>query len=221
MLLCGYKKYFTDRLSSGAESRHAVRPDRSIRHRLAGPDRHLVVAEPQRAVPALGLHRGARESAVLVLGGVGQRPVGSRRGGYRVRAGLAQRPVGALDRAAPTGRARAVVLASRKQAEMILFGVDNGILAKIRGDDVAAGGQLLPAAGPGQPPELSAVVDTPAFGKVRITYRLKSSPRKKTGLWFWTAFHAVAVPSSDPLTADDPDLAHRQDRTRELPGPSI
>lgn len=104
---------------------------------------------------------------------------------------------------------------------MIEFGVDKGILVKIRGDDIAAGGQMLPTAGPGQPPELAAVVDTPGFGKVRITYRLKSSPRKKTGLWFWTAFHAVVVPSPDPLTADDPDLAHRQDRTRELPGPSI
>lgn len=88
---------------------------------------------------------------------------------------------------------------------MIEFGADNGILGKIRGDDIAAGGQMLPTACPGQPPELAAVVDTPGFGKVRITYRLKRSPRRMSGLWFWTAFHAVAVPSSDPLNADDPD----------------
>ena len=104
---------------------------------------------------------------------------------------------------------------------MIEFGADNGILAKIRGDDIAAGGQLLPAAGPGQPPELAAVVDTPGFGEVRITYRLKRSPRKKSSLWFWTACHAVALLSRDPLSADDLDPGNRQDRTRELPGPII
>ena len=104
---------------------------------------------------------------------------------------------------------------------MIEFGVDKGILVKIRGDDIAAGGQMLPTAGPGQPPELAAVVDTPGFGKVRITYRLKRSPRRMSSLWFWTACHAVAVPSPDPLNADDPDAENRQDRARELPGPSI
>lgn len=75
-----------------------------------------------------------------------------------------------------------------------MIGVDNGILVKIRGDDIAAGGQMLPPAGPCQPLELAAVVNTAAFGKVRITYRLKNSPRKKTGIWFWTACHAVAEP---------------------------
>lgn len=35
---------------------------------------------------------------------------------------------------------------------MIEFGVDKGILVKIRGDDIAAGGQMLPTADPGQPP---------------------------------------------------------------------
>jgi hypothetical protein len=104
---------------------------------------------------------------------------------------------------------------------MIEFGVDKGILGKIRGDDIAAGSHMLPKAGPGQPPELVAVVDTPGFGKVRITYRLKRSPRRMSGLWFWTACHAVALPSPDPLSADDLDPANRQDRTRELPGPSI
>ncbi len=81
---------------------------------------------------------------------------------------------------------------------MIEMGVDNGILVKIRGEDISAGGKMLPPAGPRQPPELSAVVDTPDFGKVRITYRLKSSPRKKTGLWFWTACHAAVVSPSEP-----------------------
>jgi hypothetical protein len=76
---------------------------------------------------------------------------------------------------------------------MIELGADNGILVKIRGDDIAAGSHLLPPAGPGQPGTRSAVVDTPNFGKVQITYRLNRSPRKKTGLWFWTAFHAEAV----------------------------
>jgi hypothetical protein len=104
---------------------------------------------------------------------------------------------------------------------MIEFGVDRGILVKIRGDDISAGLKLLPVARDGQPPELSAVVDTPDFGKVRITYRLKRSPRRMSNLWFWTACHAVAVPSPDLLNADDPDVENRQDRARELPGPSI
>jgi hypothetical protein len=77
---------------------------------------------------------------------------------------------------------------------MIEMGADNGILVKVRGDDIAAGSQLLPSAGPGQPPRLAAVVDTPNLGKVRITYRLNRSPRKKTGLWFWTACHAEVAP---------------------------
>ena len=69
----------------------------------------------------------------------------------------------------------------------------NGILVKVRADDIAAGSHLLPPAGPGQPVELTAVVDTPNLGKVRITYRLKRSPRKKTGIWFWTAGYAEVV----------------------------
>lgn len=78
---------------------------------------------------------------------------------------------------------------------MIEFGVDNGILVKIRGDDIAGGSHLLPPAGPGQPPKLSAVVDTPNYGPVRITYRLCKSPRRRVNLWFWTAFHAAVEPT--------------------------
>lgn len=81
---------------------HAVRPDRPNRHRPLGTDRHLAIAKPQRAVSALGLHRWAGQPAVLVLGGVGQRPVGCRRGGCGVRPGLAQGAVGALAGTAPT-----------------------------------------------------------------------------------------------------------------------
>lgn len=57
--------------SSGAESQDAPRSDRPNRHRPAGPDCHLAFTEPERAVPALGLHRWPGESAVLVLGGLG------------------------------------------------------------------------------------------------------------------------------------------------------
>ncbi len=36
---------------------------------------------------------------------------------------------------------------------MIKMGMDNGILAKIRGDDISAGGKLLPPAGHRPPPD--------------------------------------------------------------------
>lgn len=82
---------------------------------------------------------------------------------------------------------------------MMEIGVDNGILVEILGDDIAAGSKLLPLAGPGQPSELTAVVDTSGFGKVRITYRLNKSPRRMSRLWLWTARHAVAVPPADAV----------------------
>ena len=73
----------------------------------------------------------------------------------------------------------------------------NGILVKVHGEDIAAGSQLLPAAGPDQQAELSVVVDAKYLGKVRITYRLGKSPRRHRNLWFWTACHAVVVPSPE------------------------
>ncbi|MBU2123027.1 MAG: hypothetical protein KJ999_21660 [Gammaproteobacteria bacterium] len=76
---------------------------------------------------------------------------------------------------------------------MIELGVDKGILVKIPGDDIGAGVKMLPPASAAQPPELSVVVDTPNFGQVRIKYRLNKSPRRMSGLWFWTACYAAAV----------------------------
>lgn len=82
---------------------------------------------------------------------------------------------------------------------MIEIGVDNGILVKIRGEDIAAGSRSLPTAACDQPAGRSTVVDTPNFGKVLITYRLGKSPRRHANLWFWTACHAelAQAPAED------------------------
>ena len=69
----------------------------------------------------------------------------------------------------------------------------------------------LPQAGPDQPAQMQAVIEVAHHGRVRITYRLNRSPRRKVNLWFWTAFHAVAEPLQEDQPSDAPDPAHQQD----------
>ena len=106
--------------SSGAKSRDALRSDRPNRHRPIGADSHLAISKPQRAVPALGLHRWPGEPAVLVLVGVEQRPMGGWRGGRGVRACLAQRAVGALVGASSAGGRGHNTAPARQQTPMSL-----------------------------------------------------------------------------------------------------
>lgn len=87
---------------------------------------------------------------------------------------------------------------------MIEIGVDKGILVKIRGEDISRGMGQLPPAGPDQPTQMQAVVEVAHHGRVRITYRLNRSPRRKVNLWFWTAFHAVAEPQDVPQKNSGP-----------------
>lgn len=70
---------------------------------------------------------------------------------------------------------------------------DNGILAGIRGEEIAAGNQRLPPPGPGQSERLSVEVDTLYNGRVLITYRLQSYKRGKSHYWRWAASRAAAV----------------------------
>lgn len=87
---------------------------------------------------------------------------------------------------------------------MIEIGVDNGILVKILGEDISRGIAQLPQAGPDQPAKMQTVVEVAHHGRVRITYRLNRSPRRKVNLWFWTAFHAVAEPQDVPQKIKGP-----------------
>ena len=94
---------------------------------------------------------------------------------------------------------------------MIEIGLDKGILVKILGEDISRGMGQLPQAGPDQPAQMQAVIEVAHHGRVRITYRLNRSPRRKVNLWFWTAFHAVAEPFQEDQPSDAPDPAHQQD----------
>ena len=70
---------------------------------------------------------------------------------------------------------------------------DNGILALIRGQEIAAGNNSLPRPGQGQPERMSVEVDTLYWGRVLIVYHLKSHKRGKSHYWSWAAVRAVAV----------------------------
>lgn len=73
------------------------------------------------------------------------------------------------------------------------FYESNGILAKIPGALISKGSDALPPPSDGQPAEMSAMVDTPELGRVRITYKLSSSRHHKSRNWFWTAKFAEAA----------------------------
>lgn len=75
---------------------------------------------------------------------------------------------------------------------------DNGILARIRGEDIAKGSNSLPRAGAGQPEQMKVEIDTPGSGRVRITYYLNRHKRGKSHYWFWAAHHAEPVEPASP-----------------------
>lgn len=70
---------------------------------------------------------------------------------------------------------------------------DNGILALVRGEEIAAGISGLPLPGPGQAARLSVEVDTLYQGRVLVAYHLRSHKRGKSHYWFWAAARAAAV----------------------------
>ena len=78
------------------------------------------------------------------------------------------------------------------------FYADNGILARIRREDIAKGSNTLPPAGAGQPEQMKVEIDTPNNGRVRITYALNLNKRGKNRYWFWGAHHAEPVESASP-----------------------
>ena len=68
---------------------------------------------------------------------------------------------------------------------------DNGILARVPGEFIAAGSKLLPPAGPEQLATGQAVVpDVRDLGAVRITYELASHRHGKSRRWYWLAVRA-------------------------------
>ncbi|NMM75399.1 hypothetical protein B2J88_20330 [Rhodococcus sp. SRB_17] len=67
---------------------------------------------------------------------------------------------------------------------------DNGVLALIRGEEIAAASQRLPQPEQGLPERMTVDVDLLQHGRVRITFRLTLHKRGKSRHWFWTAVHA-------------------------------
>ena len=67
---------------------------------------------------------------------------------------------------------------------------DNGILAQIPGEHVARAGNLLPPAAAGEDSIATVLFEVPDVGYVRMRFKLMSSRRGKSRLWFWTATHA-------------------------------
>ncbi len=71
---------------------------------------------------------------------------------------------------------------------------DNGILAQILGQHVAAGSKQLPPPSDIQPAELVTELDVGRpHGLVRIRYKLMRHRHGKSVNWFWTAIHAEQV----------------------------
>lgn len=70
---------------------------------------------------------------------------------------------------------------------------DNGILARIRGEEIAAGIQGLPPPETGQPELMSIEVGTLHNGRVLITYRLRLYKRSRRWYGHWAASRAVPV----------------------------
>lgn len=72
---------------------------------------------------------------------------------------------------------------------------DNGILARVPGEYIAAGASTLPKAGADQEGELVrlVVVEVPDLGAVRISYRLRSYRHGRSRLWHWLAVRGDVV----------------------------
>jgi hypothetical protein len=72
--------------------------------------------------------------------------------------------------------------------------LDNGVLARVRGEEIGAASQTLPRPGPDQPKHMTVDIDTVNAGRVRLTFHLSSYKRpRKQQFWYWLAKRA------DPL----------------------
>jgi hypothetical protein len=74
---------------------------------------------------------------------------------------------------------------------------NNGILAQVPGEFIAAGTEQLPPPGPDQqeqPTRATVVQGVRDLGAVRITYELKSYRRGKSRAWHWAALRADLEP---------------------------
>lgn len=69
----------------------------------------------------------------------------------------------------------------------------NGILAFVSGAQVSQAMQGLPACGADQPAKMTADVDVPGRGRVRITFERKRYRHYRNTFWIWTASRADLV----------------------------
>lgn len=75
---------------------------------------------------------------------------------------------------------------------------DNGCLALVRGEEVAAGNNSLPSPGGAVDPVMVVELDTQRCGLVRIEYHLKIHKRGKTRHRYWNAVRADRVEQVAP-----------------------
>lgn len=70
----------------------------------------------------------------------------------------------------------------------------NGILARVAGDHIARGMQMLSTPDAGLPQaDRDVVLEVPDLGAVKVTYRLKSHKRGRSRRWFWVAVRADRI----------------------------
>jgi hypothetical protein len=84
--------------------------------------------------------------------------------------------------------------------------MDQNVLAKIRGEHVAAALQTLPAAATDTVDERTTEIEVPHFGRVRFYFRRLSSRKGKARHSFWTAEKAVVVRSDAKQIGAGPTL---------------
>jgi hypothetical protein len=70
---------------------------------------------------------------------------------------------------------------------------DNGILERIRGEDIAAAIQTLPPAELSKVDTIEVDHDVPGIGRVRFTARRKRAKHHRHSHYFWSAAKAVVV----------------------------
>lgn len=72
---------------------------------------------------------------------------------------------------------------------------ENGMLASVPGEYIAAAMQQLPRASAdlAEEPERRVEVDVPDFGRVRITLMVNGYRRGRAKFWHWVAVHAEQI----------------------------
>jgi len=77
------------------------------------------------------------------------------------------------------------------------FKSDRGILGKVPGELISRAMGALPKPDAGQPEAITAEVDVPDIGRVRVRCQLTSSRHHRGRNWFWHAVHAELLDGPD------------------------